>query len=283
MRKILISLGMIVFVGAIAVGATGAFFSDSETSTGNTFAAGSIDLKVDNTSYVTSTTTGQLVASPNTSWDLRDLTVEKFFNFFDVKPGDEGEDTISLHVNNNDSWLCADVKLTSNKENDLVGPEVKDNDTSIDDGSNNQNGGELAQQINFIWWADDGDNVLESNETVLPGGPLGALSVGQSATVALADSQTNIWNGSGPLPGGSTRYIAKGWCFGTITPNAVPQDNATTSGPLDGRGTGFTCNGVDVNNTAQTDSLTADVSFRAEQSRNNGSFVCTPPEVAPNN
>ena len=42
MKKILISLAVIGAVGAIAAGATGAFFSDTETSTGNTFTAGAI-------------------------------------------------------------------------------------------------------------------------------------------------------------------------------------------------------------------------------------------------
>lgn len=32
MKKILLSLGMIVFVGAVAAGATGAFFNDTEMS-----------------------------------------------------------------------------------------------------------------------------------------------------------------------------------------------------------------------------------------------------------
>src|SRR3989338_9560149 len=110
MRKILISLGMIVFVGAVVAGATGAFFSDTETSTGNTFAAGDIDLKIDNESYAIDNNikgydnpVGRLVASLGTSWTIRDLTtIEKFFDFVDLKPGDIGEDTISLHVNNND-------------------------------------------------------------------------------------------------------------------------------------------------------------------------------------
>ena len=47
MKKILLSLAIIAVVGAVAVGVTGAFFSDTETSTGNTFTAGAIDLKVD--------------------------------------------------------------------------------------------------------------------------------------------------------------------------------------------------------------------------------------------
>ena len=51
MKRILLSLGMIVFVGGVVAGATGAFFSDTETSTGNTFAAGEIDLTVDSTAH----------------------------------------------------------------------------------------------------------------------------------------------------------------------------------------------------------------------------------------
>ncbi len=47
MKRILISLAIIVAVGAIVVGGTSAFFSDSETSAGNVFTAGSIDLKID--------------------------------------------------------------------------------------------------------------------------------------------------------------------------------------------------------------------------------------------
>ena len=48
MKKILISLSVISVVAAIAVGGTIAFFSDTETSTGNTFTAGTIDISVDN-------------------------------------------------------------------------------------------------------------------------------------------------------------------------------------------------------------------------------------------
>lgn len=47
MKKILTSLVMIAAVGALVAGATGAFFSDTETSTGNTYAAGTIDISVD--------------------------------------------------------------------------------------------------------------------------------------------------------------------------------------------------------------------------------------------
>src|SRR5687767_4298663 len=101
-KKILTSLGLIVFAAAVVASSTGAFFSDTETSVGNTFAAGDIDLQIDNESYAIDYTipgfvnpTGALALSSTTSWELTDLTVEKFFNFTDLKPGDYGEDTIS--------------------------------------------------------------------------------------------------------------------------------------------------------------------------------------------
>lgn len=46
MLKILLSLLTIVLVASAAVGATRAYFTDTETSSGNTFSAGTLDLKV---------------------------------------------------------------------------------------------------------------------------------------------------------------------------------------------------------------------------------------------
>lgn len=46
-KKILVSLSIIGAVAAIIIGGTVAYFSDTETSTGNTFSAGTLDLKVD--------------------------------------------------------------------------------------------------------------------------------------------------------------------------------------------------------------------------------------------
>lgn len=48
-KQILISLSVIAAVSAVAVGGTMALFSDTETSNGNIFTAGAIDLKVDHT------------------------------------------------------------------------------------------------------------------------------------------------------------------------------------------------------------------------------------------
>jgi predicted ribosomally synthesized peptide with SipW-like signal peptide len=283
MKKILLSTALILFVGgALALGSTGAFFSDSETSGSNTFAAGSIDLKIDNSSYYNG------VLNPGTTWELSDLTIEKFFDFLDLKPADYGEDTISLHVDTNDAYLCANVTLTSNNDNGINEPEAGDGDTTSADGE-----GELADNVKFIWWADDGDNVLEQGENVISQGPIGELQINEPYPFTLADSDENIWTGiGGPVKGEETLYIGKAWCFGDISSAPLPQSSlggrATTTPAQDGNGNqimgepadgGFLCNGSQLNNITQTDSLTADVTFTAIQSRNNANYQCASPRT----
>lgn len=268
--------------GALTFGATKAFFNDSETSVANVLAAGAIDLLIDNESYYNG------LFNENTSWEKKDLTIEKFFDFDDVKPGDYGEDTISVHVENNDSYMCADVTLTSNNENGQTEPEALVDQTTGEDE------GELAGLVNFIWWADDGDNVLEDDEEVISGpGPIGALPLNEPYSITLADATKNIWNEDqlpGPVNGAETYYIGKAWCFGEIVPDPLPQDgeaddwspaddnngNQKSGEPSDG---GFLCSGAELGNESQTDSLTADVAFSAVQARHNPNFMCEPVDL----
>lgn len=283
MYRIFLSLALIVVAsGAMLFGATGAFFSDVETSTANVLTAGAIDLKVDNESYYNG------VLNENTSWSKVDLTLEKFFDFDDVKPSDYGEDTISLHVETNDAYLCADFTLTSNNENGCNEPESAVDNTCSTPGETE---GELANLVNFIWWADDGDNVLEADEEVIsgPAAP-GLLPLNQPYSILLADSSKNIWNPSqvgGPVTGDTTYYIGKAWCFGEMGVAPINQDGQTNvmspAGNNDGNNTpgqptdgGITCSGANLGNESQTDSLTADVSFRAVQARHNDQFMCLP-------
>ena len=48
MKRILLGIMTIALVSGVSFGATRAFFTDTETNTGNTFAAGTIDIAVDN-------------------------------------------------------------------------------------------------------------------------------------------------------------------------------------------------------------------------------------------
>ena len=277
MQRILLGLGTIVFVGAVAVASTGAFFSDTETSTGNTFTAGAIDLTVDSTQHYNNAVcvngTWQLFGenSPavdqypvigsacDGTWTATDLGVaNKFFNFGDVKPGDQGENTVSLHVENNPAYACVDIGTNQNNENTLIEPEATAGDITSD-----PNGGELAQNITMFAWLDNastsgavvGDNIWQAGEPILQQ-PVALSALSATTTLTLADGA----NGT-PLPGGTTSYIGLAWCAGTLTIGAPGS---------------WSCNGASMGNTTQTDSVLATVQFRVEQARNNSAFRCVP-------
>lgn len=278
---------MIVFTSAIAAGATGAFFSDTETSTGNTFTAGAIDLKVDSTQHYNNAVctngvwvlaVGQTVAvdqypvlgsTCTGSWTLTDLgPTNQFFNFGDVKPGDRGENTVSLHIDNNNAWACLDLRTTGNNENDLIEPEADAGDVTVGAGN-----GELAQNIKVFSWSDygatpgfqgvsdptEGDNIWQANEPMLFS-PVALSGIGSTTTLPLADSVTN---GGATMAPGVTSYIGLFWCAGNLT---------AVAGVI-------TCDGSAMGNQSQTDSATTTVSFRVVQSRNNPTFQCAAPVV----
>lgn len=238
-KKIAISLSVIAAVAAFAVYGTTAFFSDTETSTGNTFTAGSVDLKIDSTA----TYNGEPVAAA--TWELKDLvpTADKFFNFADIKPGDSGENTISLHVFDNDAWACAMVSNLVNADNTLTEPE-----SSVD--PNGLASGELQDNIYLTIWRDNGDadeydqcdNKWEDGEDILV----------DNKTI---DDSNGVWPlfapgvGAGePLKGDETACLGVSW-------NVPPE----------------------VGNEIQTDSVTGDISFYVEQARNNPNFRCPEP------
>lgn len=263
MARILASVAMIIFAGAVAAGATGAFFSDTETSTGNTFTAGSLDLQIDNESFVTNSS-GVLEASPTTSWGLNDA-MGTFFNFSGLQPVAMGEDTISVHVNGSDSWACIAAKVTATPETDQNESEAAVDPTA------GANEGELQTHLEFAFWADDGDNVYEDNEAVLWSGT--AASIFDGSWQAIADATGPAFYGNTALTGGSTVHVAKAWCFGNLATAPVADDADTD--PVTRGATGFSCVSDTTEDEAQSDGVTADVSFYATQSNNNAGFECS--------
>ena len=287
MKGIIKGVGMIVFAGAVVAGGTGAFFSDTETSTANIFTAGAIDLKVDSVAHINglvcfddgevskwlpedvvswnastsaNTLTGDAeaaiaiynAANPSNvpqagaactgTWEMTDLgPTNTFFNYGDLKPGDNGENTISLHVVNNDAYMCATISNVNSAENTMTEPEA-----AVDTSSTT---GELDQELSFFIWEDDGDNIFEQGEQVLASNEDG---VGIEGTYPLYTPQTNA------IKALETSYVGVYWCYGDLTVS----------------GTNLSCNGSSVTNVSQTDSLKADISFYIEQARNNGNFRC---------
>ena len=307
---------MIVFVGALAVGATGAFFSDTETSTGNTFTAGALDLKVDSEAHYNGK-----ICIPNTqenpqvegdefvwgsgsavwpitgtpcegTWTETDLGAQhQFFNLTDVKPGDVGENTISLHVYDNDAWGRFVISEVEDVDNDCTEPEeesLNDSCTVLAPELVTPGSGELAESVTFSAWIDDGsipgfqgpedqgegDNVQQEGE----------VTIIQPGTVDEPGETHNIWEALAAYRAslGTTCDVEGGDTDGngqTDNDGTPSEDDYGICQGLadDGRMVGSTTYyfGLDwsvptsVGNEAQTDSLNATLGFEVEQHRNN--------------
>ncbi len=249
MRKILTSLLVIGMMSSGVFALSQAFFSDTETSTGNVLSAGSVDLQIGNTSFYN----GE--ESTATSWNLDDIHDKLFFNFNDIKPGDWGQDTISLKVTSNPVWACADLTITKNDDNTCTDPE-RVNDPDCVENNNDLFDGELAQNIEFVFWLDDGDSIFDGEAILAQGTADQALN----RTFTLADSLVNNLGGTNgnPMQPEQTYYIGKAWCFGEME---ITNQN-------------IICNGTMLDNATQTDVLEGDISFYAIQQRHNEGFVC---------
>ena len=152
MRKILTSI-MVIGIAATLLGAgTLSYFSDWEISTDNIMQAGEIDLKIDCNSTWWRGFTAPGDTGPTLMGEInfpeRDLTIEKLFNWTDIKPGDWGELTLSYHLYSNPGWLWLHVNNTMDYENGFTEPEGRIDITP--------NMGELSQYIYTFLWLDEG-------------------------------------------------------------------------------------------------------------------------------
>jgi len=105
MKKIQLSLATIGYSLCSSLRPYDGFLLCTETSTGNLLQAGELDLEIDNQSYYNG------VLNAPTTWTLEQWANQLFFNFLDIKPDDYGEDTISLHAEN-DYWLYMQMQVS---------------------------------------------------------------------------------------------------------------------------------------------------------------------------
>ena len=272
-KKIIISLCVMGVVAAVVVTGTTAYFSDTETSTGNTFTAGSIDLKIDNECHWSG---GETCPWEVSDWSETDLEegVHKFFYFTDIKPGDWGEDTISIHVYDNDAWGRIYFTGVTDLDNDCTEPELEDEpECKVDED------GELDNYMTAMMWLDqglipgfqgcdengvcidllEGDNVwqIELEPEIYVDFiedweyPLTMVIANEFALYGPRPGLTE----DGHMVGCVTYYVGLEWCFGEYI--ATPPEGLKV------------CNGKNVNNTPQTDSLGGNLTFQVEQLRNN--------------
>ncbi len=144
MKKILLSLSIIGAVSAIAIGATTAYFSDTETSAGNTFAAGKLDLELGASSTLP-------------------------FNISDVKPGDSGKGIVTLTNIGGGISGQLNVSLTDfvQYENTLTEPELNP-PFGTHDYENGPNAGELNFFLGFAAFVDvNKDGVFNAGDIQL--------------------------------------------------------------------------------------------------------------------
>jgi len=194
-KKILISLSVITAVTAIVVGATTALLNDEETSEGNTFTAGELNLKLD--------VDDQYYDGTNTVLFMED----------DVKPGDSGEETLSLHIEGNDAYVCKYFRVSEDKENGCNEPEEEaEPNATTSCGDPGEDQGELDENMDLLIWEDDGDNVFE-NEPIIFQGKASDLA----NTLDLPDLEE--------IAGNTTTYIGIQWSVPTSTGNIIQGDS----------------------------------------------------------
>lgn len=215
---------------------------------GITFANGGLFLTIDSYSIYNG------VYQEALSWNLKNLVpgVDKFFNFNDIKPGDSGEHTISLHVDGSDAYVCLDFTNLTDEENGTNEPE------SLVDVLP---GGELSSGIEFFAWRDDGDNTFEVGERPIFGDtPESAIVVLNDTSYPLADASIDE-----VFEEGSTHYVGILWCAGELTVDL-------TSGDV-------SCSADTLGNAYQTDSMSVDVSLRAVEVSSFTDYTCKDPSI----
>ena len=151
--KILKSLVIVVAMAALAVGATNAYFSDSVTSNGNSFASGTLELNVD---------------SGRTN-------VVKF-NVPNMVPGNQPKGSwLVANVGSINGYLDLENVAVSDQENGCNGAEVAAGDVTCDNPGAGQ--GELDQLVNLRLFVDrDGDGWIGGGDTVFYNGPVSGVA-----------------------------------------------------------------------------------------------------------
>jgi hypothetical protein len=190
MKNIITSLGVIVFVGAVVAGATGAFFSSEATSLSNTFTAGSVDITVSNIDHVyfddSATDKPQFVPSFNTPTDSKDGW---YFALNDLKPRDAGTITYDLKNGANAAHFCVMAEQSGTSVlgdylafdfNDAVGSLNDVSGTWFDLASNVQANetGEYSVKYCFGTFDGQGDCILDPSVSDYNDAQLATLQVG---------------------------------------------------------------------------------------------------------
>jgi len=304
-RGLLLSLLGLGVIGMVAGGATVAFYGDVERSTGNTFTAGGVELLVDSVSNYNNMVctdtdddgfgdvwqpadgftpeAGHYPATGSAcdgTWEETDLEdgVHKFFNFDDLKPGDFGGDTISLHVYDNPSWGRFRVENIVDTDNTCTDPEQSAEEGACVEGSGD---GEVDNYLAFTAWVDHGAiagfqcGADGPNNAGCAADPTEGDGIYQSTEVFIIEDETFAeFESFAFAPALAAAYTAfncteetgdtdYGECHG------FAQDGRMVASATYYVATAWDLPLLETGNDAQTDTFGADMVFEVEQHRNN--------------
>lgn len=143
-KRILLSIMVMAMTAVMIAGTTTAYFSDVETSNGNTFTAGKLDLQIDG----------------------GDANVVKF-TVGNMKPGDQPTANYRFtNIGTIDGYLDISKVTVKNFENDLTEPEISAGDTTPDVG-------ELGSLLNIrLYFDNDKDGYISDGDTMIFDGKL---------------------------------------------------------------------------------------------------------------
>jgi predicted ribosomally synthesized peptide with SipW-like signal peptide len=163
MKKILLSLLTIAAVSSSTVGATRAYFSDTETSNENTFAAGNIDLTVDDKN-------GENVAK---------------FHITNMRPGNQPTAKYQLkNIGTINGYLDLKNISVTNEENTLIEPETEAGDLSDD-------AGELQDVVNMrLYWDNDCNGSYSTGDEQIFTGMTGSVAASYNTNKPLNSGNT---------------------------------------------------------------------------------------------
>lgn len=172
---------------------------------------------------------------------------EPLINLDDVKPGDFGELTLSFHLCDNPGHVWLQAGNVDASENGLTEPERSAENEDGDTPSTSPADVELLDAIQTVWWYDDGNNVLESEEAVIRRGTLREVlddltfangHLLDATPRATSSDPTTSACCADPFEASTTHHIGMAWW--------LP---------------------VDVGNDVQTDSVAFDLGLYTEQAR----------------
>jgi len=136
------------------------------------------------------------------------------FSLEDIKPGDTGEVTISIHICDNPAFLQLSGAITENGENEQNDPELEA------EGEDTDGIGELADAIEVcVWYDEDCDNVYEPTGT----------GQNQELEVALVSDVSGSMDGSI----GDLQTAANGFVDNLAAPDEAAAISFNSSASLD--------------------------------------------------